>query len=79
MCAIGRGLEHSCTPYLLMLMCAPIALILLLYVFAQNKVLITLSLRFGYLNIVKYLVEDQHCDVNVTDNDGQTSLHHICK
>ena len=40
---------------------------------------VSLSLRAGCVPVVRYLVEDQHCDVNVTDKKGQTSLHILCK
>ena len=34
--------------------------------------------RNGHLDIVKYLVEDKHCDVRVTNDNGWTPLHYSC-
>ena len=42
-------------------------------------VVVSLSFREGHLPVVRYLLEDRQCDVNVTDDDGQTSLHIICQ
>ena len=33
----------------------------------------------GHLNLCKALVEKHKCDVNLTDNDGWTALHHSAK
>ena len=38
-----------------------------------------LTLRWGHLDVVRYLVEDQVCDVNSTTKDGSlTPLHMSC-
>ena len=39
----------------------------------------SLSLRERRLDVVKCLVEDHHCDVNVTDKEGSTPLHISCR
>ena len=44
-----------------------------------KKVLSIILYRFGHLNIVKYLVEDQQCDVNVITDWGSTLLHFSCE
>ena len=33
---------------------------------------------FGWLNIVKYLVDECGCDPHYTDDDGTTPLHFVC-
>ena len=35
--------------------------------------------RSGRLNIVRFLVNDAHCPVDVTDEDGRTALHLACQ
>ena len=47
--------------------------------YALHVVNIPLSLRGGHLDVVRYLVEDHHCDVNVQDNGGSTPLHVSCR
>ena len=39
---------------------------------------VSLSLRYGHLPVVRYLIEDQQCDVNVTDESGRVPLHKSC-
>ena len=51
----------------------------LYYWLIRLLVCFSLSLRWGHLDVVKYLVEDQHCDVNVTDKEGSTPLHISCR
>ena len=31
------------------------------------------------MSVVKFLVEEAKCDVNLKDNDGHTALHYACK
>ena len=33
----------------------------------------------GCLDVVKYLVNDVHCDPNVGNKDGETPLHLACR
>ena len=40
---------------------------------------VSLSFRSGHLPVVRYLLEDRQCDVNVTDEDGQVPLHFSCE
>ena len=35
--------------------------------------------RRGHLDVAKYLVNDAHCDPNVGNKDGETSLHLACR
>ena len=35
-----------------------------------------LLIRNGYLEIVQFLVNGNHCQVNAVDNDGKTALHY---
>ena len=35
--------------------------------------------RVGHLNIVKCLITEGHCDVNIKDRSGDTSLHVACR
>ena len=35
--------------------------------------------RRGHLDVVKYLVNDAHCDPNVGNKDGETPLHLVCR
>ena len=35
--------------------------------------------RWGRLDVVKYLLNDTHCDPNVMDKDGETPLHLACR
>ena len=39
---------------------------------------VSLSLRWGRLPVVRYLVEYRQCDVNVTDRWGRVPLHLSC-
>ena len=38
-----------------------------------------LPCRFGYLNIITYLIEEQKCSPGCTDNSGATLLHEACR
>ena len=52
------------------------------YCFNSNvfiMVVVSLSLRLGHLPVVRYLVENQHCDVSVTDDYGRVPLHLSCE
>ena len=40
---------------------------------------VSLSFRGGHLPVVRYLVEDQQCDVDVTNESGQVPLHLSCQ
>ena len=40
---------------------------------------ILFSCSNGHLEVVKMLVEDYHCGVNTTDDDGYTPLHEACR
>ena len=53
----------------------------IIVVLADIRLLVcfSLSLRLGRLDVVKRLVEDQNCDVNVTDKEGSTPLHISCR
>ena len=46
---------------------------------ASDDVSVSLSFRLGHLPVVRYLVEDRQCDVNVTDESGQVPLHLSCQ
>ena len=35
--------------------------------------------RYEQLNVVRYLVNEAHCDPHVKDNDGWTPLHYACR
>ena len=35
--------------------------------------------REGHLNVVRFLVNEAHCDPNVKDNDGWIPLHYACR
>ena len=35
--------------------------------------------RWGHLDVVKYLVNDAHCDPNVGNKDGETPLDLACR
>ena len=61
-----------------MCMCKPFVLNLLLFVSAHNEGF-SLSLIRGRLDVIRYLVESQHYDVNVTDKKGRTCLHLSCQ
>ena len=34
--------------------------------------------RFGHLDIVKYLVAEAHCDINIKDKNGETAVQTAC-
>ena len=40
---------------------------------------IALIVRWGKLEMVKYLIEAQGCSADCTDYDGMTPLHHACQ
>ena len=41
-------------------------------------ILLSAIVNGGNLDIVKYLIEQCHCDVNIQDEDGGTALHYAC-
>ena len=41
--------------------------------------LIFLHSRCGHLDVVKYLVNDAHCDPNIKKEDGEIPLHLACR
>ena len=41
--------------------------------------LFLLSCSHGHLNIVTYLIEEQKCNLEWTDNKGETPLHLACR
>ena len=41
----------------------------------ENVDISSLHSRCGHLDVVKYLVNDAHCDPNVKKEDGDTLLH----
>ena len=34
-----------------------------------------LLIRYGHIQVIRFLVEGQHCDCNAVDKYGMTSLH----
>ena len=36
-------------------------------------------IRFGHLEIVQFLVNGNHCQVNAVNNDGWTALHYAAQ
>ena len=40
---------------------------------------IVLFSSVGHLNVVKFLINEAHCDPDVKDNDGSTPLHRACR
>ena len=37
--------------------------------------ILLLLLRYGYFEIVQFLVNEKHCNTEAVDKDGQTPLH----
>ena len=52
-----------------------------LYIYMHYCVLfcIELIVRYGKLEVVKYLIEVQGCSTDCTDIDGSTPLHYACR
>ena len=44
-----------------------------------HKVAMFLQSRNGHLNVVKYLLNEAHCDPNVKTEAGCTPLHYACE
>ena len=44
----------------------------------DGDLLLHLACQWGDVDIVRYLVNDQHCDINTTNNLGNTPLHTAC-
>ena len=42
-------------------------------------VTVFLHSRCGHLSVVRYLVNEAHCDPNVKNNVGWTPLHYACR
>ena len=49
------------------------------HVYCVSEFFFVLHSRWGHLDIVKYLVNDAHCDPNVGDKDRETPLHLVCR
>ena len=52
---------------------------LYIVLYSVNRMCITFFPRGGHLKVVRYLVDEAHCDPHVKDNAGCTPLHIACK
>ena len=41
--------------------------------------ILLLLIRYGHLEVVKYLVEEKHSNTEATTNDGWTPLHYAAR
>ena len=46
--------------------------------YSVNRMCVTFFTRNGHVKVVRYLVDEAHCDPHVKNNDGWTPLHFAC-
>ena len=51
----------------------------LIVLYMHDCVSMVFIVRWGKLEVVKYLIEAQGCSANCTDKGGQTPLHRACQ